>query len=71
MTNLRVTPRSIEETTLFDYTIRDASVEQLSILLPERLRDARLEVPVPAARQIDTLAERPAGCGSRSAFMTR
>ncbi|MBL8829152.1 MAG: hypothetical protein JNM18_19370 [Planctomycetaceae bacterium] len=59
VTNLRVTPRSIEETTLFDYTIRDASVEQLTILLPERLREARLDVPVAAARQIDTLAERP------------
>jgi hypothetical protein len=59
VTNLRVTPRSIEETTLFEYTIRDAGVDQLSILLPERLRDARLDVPVAAARQIEPLADRP------------
>ena len=46
ITNVRFTDRSIEETILADFSIRDAGVAELNLLLPERLRDARFQVPM-------------------------
>ena len=45
VTNVRVTDRTIEETILLDFTIRDAGVREVAFLLPAALRDARISVP--------------------------
>lgn len=42
LTNVRVTPRRIETTTLFDFDIKQAGVSLLSVNLPESWRDARV-----------------------------
>ena len=56
--NLRVTPRSVEETILFDYTISDSSIDELTFLMPARLRQATIHSPVSTARTIADSADR-------------
>lgn len=46
VTNIRVTDRAVEETILIDYTIRTAGTRELVFLLPEALREARIDVPL-------------------------
>lgn len=45
VTNVRVTDRTIEETILLDFTIREAGVRETTFLLPATLRNARISVP--------------------------
>ena len=42
LTNVRITPKAIEETLVFRYQVLDAGVRELSVILPEYLRRARL-----------------------------
>ena len=44
--NVRVNERTVEETLLLDYTIREAGIRSLSFLLPESMRDARISAPM-------------------------
>lgn len=46
LTNVRVTDRSIESTTLFDFDIRQAGVSRLSVTLPEDWSEARVSAPL-------------------------
>lgn len=45
VSNARVTDRAIEETVLLDFTIHQAGIRELSFLLPENMKDARVNVP--------------------------
>ncbi|NLF19703.1 MAG: hypothetical protein GX595_20925 [Lentisphaerae bacterium] len=45
VTNVRVTERAIEETTLLAFTIHNAGVQELRFRLPEALAQARISVP--------------------------
>ncbi len=45
-TNVRVTDRSVEETMLLDWTIREAGVHQFSVVLPSWMRDAEVRAPL-------------------------
>lgn len=42
LTNVRITPKAIEETLLFRFLVEDAGVRELSVILPEYLGKARL-----------------------------
>ncbi|HUE69612.1 MAG TPA: hypothetical protein VMP01_01885, partial [Pirellulaceae bacterium] len=42
LTNVRITPKAIEETLVFRFQVLDAGVRELSVILPEYLRRARL-----------------------------
>jgi hypothetical protein len=46
ITNIRVTPREIQQSVYVEYTIRRAGVREVSLLLPEELKDARVTVPM-------------------------
>ncbi len=46
ITNLRVTDRAIEETILLDFNIQNAGIREVSFLLPEWMRDSRIQVPL-------------------------
>ncbi len=45
ISNIRVTEKAIEETILLDWTIREASVQSFSFVLPYWMRDARVSAP--------------------------
>ena len=45
VSNARITDRAIEETVLLDFTIRQAGIREVSFLLPENMKDARVNVP--------------------------
>jgi len=45
VTNVRVTDRTIEETHVLNYTIRQAGIRDLEFVLPGHLADARIRVP--------------------------
>ena len=42
LSNVRVTARSIEETVLLDFSIRESGIREVVFLLPARLKDARI-----------------------------
>ena len=46
VTNVRVTDRALEETILLNFSIQHAGIRELSFLLPDRLKDARISVPL-------------------------
>jgi hypothetical protein len=46
LTNIRVTDRSVEETILLNFTIRDAGIRSLVFTLPAHLAEARIHVPL-------------------------
>ena len=46
VTNIRVTDRTIEETVLLHFMIRNAGIRQVGFLLPAYLADARIRVPL-------------------------
>jgi hypothetical protein len=41
--NVKVTPRTLEQTVVAEFQIREAGVRELTLLLPEQLRDARIQ----------------------------
>ena len=42
--NVRITPRTLEQTVIAEFQIREAGVREITLLLPEQLRDARIQV---------------------------
>ena len=46
VTNSRVTDRSIDETILVNWTIKNAGVREVTFLLPAWMKDARIQVPL-------------------------
>jgi hypothetical protein len=46
VTNVRVTPREIEELVFLKFTVRDAGIREVSFLLPESLRNSQITVPL-------------------------
>jgi len=59
VTNVRVTPRDIEETIFLQFQIRDAGIRELSFLLPAALQDARVTVPLLRQKTVEPLANNP------------
>lgn len=55
VTNVRVTDRAIEETILLEFTIREAGIRQLSFLLPEALKDARISAPLLRQKTVEAV----------------
>jgi hypothetical protein len=51
LTNVRITPKAIEESLLFRFLVEDAGVRELSVILPEYLRKARLPADLAAKVQ--------------------
>ncbi|MEX2026659.1 MAG: hypothetical protein WEH44_05150, partial [Pirellulaceae bacterium] len=58
LTNVRITPKAIEETLLFRFLVEDAGVRELSVILPEYLRKARL--PSDLATKVERKIVEPA-----------
>ena len=46
VTNVRITDRTIEETILLNYNIRNAGIHELTFLLPASMADARISTPM-------------------------
>src|SRR5262249_12613014 len=46
ITNIKITPRSIEETVLLTFRIEQAGIRIVAFLLPEHLAKARLKAPL-------------------------
>jgi hypothetical protein len=58
VTNVRITDRTIEETILLDFTIRDAGVREVAFQLPTEMQGATISVPLLRQQIIE-----PAGDG--------
>ncbi len=56
-TNIRVNERTVEETILLDFTIREAGIRSLSFLLPESLRTARISSPMLRQKTIELVGK--------------
>ncbi len=61
VSNIRITRRTVEETILLDYTIREAGIRSLAFLLPRTLSDARISAPHLRQQTIAPVADDPAG----------
>ncbi|MEE3370649.1 MAG: hypothetical protein VX346_15020 [Planctomycetota bacterium] len=59
ISNVRVTPRTIEETILLDYQVERAGIRRLTFLLPEYFSAADLRVPLLRQRTVSQVANRP------------
>jgi len=46
ITNVRVTPRALEETILLNYTVSRSGVRRLEFLLPDAMADSRISAPM-------------------------
>ena len=57
ITNVRVTDRAIEETILLDFVVRNAGIREVSFILPSRMRDCRIEVPMLRLKTIEPAGE--------------
>jgi hypothetical protein len=57
VTNIRVTDRAIEETTLLDFTIKQAGIRRIDFTLPIAMQDARITVPLLRERHITPTAD--------------
>ncbi|HOW69243.1 MAG TPA: hypothetical protein PKY77_01480 [Phycisphaerae bacterium] len=57
VSNARITDRAIEETVLLDFTIRQAGIREVSFLLPEDMKDARVNVPQLRQKTIEAVSE--------------
>jgi len=53
ITNVKVTPRAIQETILLNFKIEQAGVRRFSFLLPESLADARLNVKLLKSKTVE------------------
>ncbi len=59
ITNVRVTDRALEETILLDFSIQDAGIRELSFLLPARMKDARINVPLLRQKIVEPASNEP------------
>lgn len=59
VTNVRVTPREIEETMLVRFQIREAGIREVAFLVPDSLVDADVEVPLLLEKRVEPVAEMP------------
>lgn len=59
VTNVRITPRDIEETMLVRFQIREAGIREVAFLVPESLADADVEVPLLLEKRVEPVAEMP------------
>ncbi|OPZ24487.1 MAG: hypothetical protein BWZ02_02828 [Lentisphaerae bacterium ADurb.BinA184] len=57
VTNVRVTDRAIEETTLVCFTIYNAGVQEFRFRLPARLADARVSIPLLRQKRLEPLPD--------------
>ncbi len=53
ITNVKVTPRAVEETILLNFRIEQAGIRRLSFLLPEALAKARLSLRLEKSRTVE------------------
>ena len=60
ITNVKITPRSIEETLLIDFQIEQAGIRRVSFLVPQHLAKARLKAQLLKQKTIETATARPA-----------
>jgi len=56
LTNVRVTDRVVEETILIEFDVKEAGVRRLVFLLPARLKDARVNVPLLRQKSVEAVA---------------
>ena len=66
-TNVRVNDRTVEETILLDFTIREAGIRSLSFMLPESMRSARISAPMLRQKTVEpwaTVRQPECACGS-------
>lgn len=61
ISNVRVTDRAIEETILLDLTVDRAGIRELSFLVPEWMKDARISVPQLQQKTIEAAGAGEAG----------
>jgi len=59
ITNVRVTDRAVEETVLLDFTIEQAGTRQVAFLLPARMRDSRIQVPMLRQKTVEPAGAAP------------
>jgi hypothetical protein len=59
ITNVRFTDRAVEETILLDFDIEQAGARQLVFLLPEWMKDSRIQVPMLRQKTIEPTATKP------------
>jgi hypothetical protein len=55
--NIRVNERTVEETILLDFNIREAGIRSLSFVLPESLRDARISAPMLREKTVEPMGD--------------
>jgi len=55
-TKVRVIDRTVEETILLDFTIREGGIRSLSFLLPDSMRDARISAPMLRQKTVEPVA---------------
>ena len=53
ITNVKITPKAVEETILLNYQIEQAGIRRLSFLLPARLAGARLNVKLLKSKTVE------------------
>ena len=63
VTNVRVTDRAIEETILLDFAVLNAGIREVSFILPSRMSDCRIEVPMLRQKTIEPIGEANDGAG--------
>jgi hypothetical protein len=61
ITNVRLTERSINETLLLNFTVERSGIRTLSFLLPERMKDCRVEAPLLRQKTVLTGDDVPEG----------
>jgi len=63
VTNVRVTDRTIEETILLEFNIKNAGIRNLSFLLPKWMEDSRISVPLLRQKTIEPVEDALGGDG--------
>jgi len=59
ITNVRVTPREVQETLFLQFSILDAGIREVSFRLPASLRDARITVPLLRQKTVEDVDGNP------------
>ncbi|MCX5670011.1 MAG: hypothetical protein NTU94_01645 [Planctomycetota bacterium] len=59
VTNSRVTDRAIEDAVLVTWTIKNAGIREVALLLPAWMKDARISVPLLRQKTITPVADDP------------
>ncbi|MCB9875293.1 MAG: hypothetical protein H6821_14050 [Planctomycetaceae bacterium] len=55
VTNVRITPREIEELVFLKFLVRDAGIREVSFVLPESLRDSQITVPLLRQKTVEPI----------------